>query len=84
MALFAGYTPQLSAVAWSGDPASPTGHPTGQYGRFTVPYWEQSTQRALAGQPVIDFTEPGGAYGRDGTAGARNRAGTTGTGRGGV
>jgi membrane peptidoglycan carboxypeptidase len=75
MALFAGYTPQLSAVVWYGDPAFPFGDPTGQYGRFTVPYWEQSMQHALAGQPAVDFTEPGGAYGRGGAAGAGNRAG---------
>jgi hypothetical protein len=39
-------------------------------------------QHALAGQPAVDFTEPGGAYGRGDAAGAGNRAGTTGTGGG--
>jgi membrane peptidoglycan carboxypeptidase len=56
MALFAGYTPQLSAVVWYGDPSSPFGDPTGQYGEFTAPFWEQSMQHALQGQPAIDFT----------------------------
>jgi membrane peptidoglycan carboxypeptidase len=56
MALFAGYTPQLSAVIWYGDPASPFGDPTGKFGVFTAPFWAQSMQDALQGQPVTDFT----------------------------
>ncbi|HEY1639155.1 MAG TPA: transglycosylase domain-containing protein [Streptosporangiaceae bacterium] len=55
MALFAGYTPQLSAVVWYGDPGSPFGDPTGQFGEYTAPFWEQSMTDALQGQPVIDF-----------------------------
>lgn len=58
MALFAGYTPQLSAVVWYGDPVSPFGDPTGQYGEFTAPFWEQSMTDALRGHPVLNFTAP--------------------------
>jgi membrane carboxypeptidase/penicillin-binding protein len=56
MALFAGYTPQLSAVIWYGDPASPFGDPTGKFGVYTAPFWAQSMQAALQGQPAVSFT----------------------------
>jgi membrane peptidoglycan carboxypeptidase len=62
-ALFAGYTPQLAAEVWFGDPSAPFGNPSGQFGSFTAPYWQRSMLWALAGQRVENFTAPSGAYG---------------------
>jgi membrane peptidoglycan carboxypeptidase len=63
-AWFAGYTPQLAAVVWMGDPASSLHAMTnvggirvfgGTYPAIT---WQKFMATALAGQPIIPFTAP--------------------------
>lgn len=54
-ALFAGYTPDLAAVLWNGDPGAPFGDPVDQYGASLAPLWTSSFQGALAGQPAASF-----------------------------
>jgi penicillin-binding protein 1A len=63
-AWFVGYTPQLVAAVWMGDPAAYT--PMKNVGRFgevfggTYPalIWQQFMTAALKGQPVRKFTAP--------------------------
>jgi membrane peptidoglycan carboxypeptidase len=54
-AVFAGYTPNLAAVLWNGDPSEPFGDPVGEYGASLAPVWVQSFNDALAGQPALNF-----------------------------
>jgi membrane peptidoglycan carboxypeptidase len=54
-AVFAGYTPNLAAVLWNGDPAAPYGDPVNQYGASLAPLWRRSFEGALQGQPAPSF-----------------------------
>ncbi|GLY80986.1 penicillin-binding protein [Actinoallomurus iriomotensis] len=55
-ALFAGYTPDLSAVVWFGDPAAPFGNPSpGVYGSNVGPVWRASMEGALRGTKASSF-----------------------------
>jgi membrane peptidoglycan carboxypeptidase len=62
-ALFAGYTPNLAAVLWNGDPSAPFGDPVNQYGASLAPLWVNSFQGALQGQPAPNFPAPGTVFG---------------------
>jgi membrane peptidoglycan carboxypeptidase len=62
-ALFVGYTPNLCAEVWYGDPDLPISDPVGQFGAYTAPYWNESMEAALQGQPSPDFARPSGDYG---------------------
>jgi membrane peptidoglycan carboxypeptidase len=62
-ALFAGYTPNLAAVVWNGDPGAPFSDPINQYGASLAPLWVNSLQGALQGQPAPNFPAPGTALG---------------------
>lgn len=62
-ALFAGYTPNLAAVLWNGDPGAPFGDPVDQYGASLAPLWVNSFQGALAGQPAPSFPAAGTPFG---------------------
>lgn len=63
-AWFAGYTPQLVAAVWMGDPAAYT--PMRNVGRFGAVYggtypamiWQRFMAAALEGAPVLRFTPP--------------------------
>jgi membrane peptidoglycan carboxypeptidase len=55
-ALFAGYTPNLAAVLWTGNPAAPYGDPVHQYGSSLAPLWVRSFQGALRGEPAPRFS----------------------------
>jgi len=63
-AWFAGYTPQLTAVVWMGDPASATdgmtsvGGVTVFGGTYPAMMWQKFMASALAGQPILPFTAP--------------------------
>jgi membrane peptidoglycan carboxypeptidase len=61
-ALFVGFTPNLSAEVWYGDPAGPEGDPAGQFGSYTAPFWRQSMEQALAGLPAPSFPGAGGNF----------------------
>ncbi|MCW2898646.1 MAG: Peptidoglycan glycosyltransferase [Streptosporangiaceae bacterium] len=54
-AVFAGYTPNLAAVLWTGDPSAPYGDPVNKYGSSLAPLWVRSFQGALSGQPAPSF-----------------------------
>jgi membrane peptidoglycan carboxypeptidase len=64
-ALFAGYTPQLAAAVWMGDPLGkkPLQNVTinGRFfkqvygGSLPAPIWRATMEAALAGVPVVDF-----------------------------
>jgi membrane peptidoglycan carboxypeptidase len=54
-AVFAGYTPDLSAVVWYGDPAAPNGNPAGVYGAAVGPIWRASMEGALRGTKATPF-----------------------------
>ncbi len=64
-ALFAGYTPQLAAAVWMGDPAGRlrlrnvtiNGHfyPQVYGGSLPAPIWAATMRAALTGVPVVDF-----------------------------
>jgi membrane carboxypeptidase/penicillin-binding protein len=62
-ALFAGYTPNLAAVLWNGDPGAPFGDPVNQYGASLAPLWVSSFQGALRRQPALTFPAAGTPYG---------------------
>jgi penicillin-binding protein 1A len=63
-AWFAGYTPQLVAVVWMGDPASSQHAMTDVGGiqvfggTYPAIMWQKFMTSALSGQSVIDFTKP--------------------------
>jgi membrane peptidoglycan carboxypeptidase len=63
-AWFAGYTPQLVAVVWMGDPASSQHAMTSVGGvrvfggTYPAIMWQKFMTSALAGQSVIQFTPP--------------------------
>ena len=67
-ALFAGYTRNMAAVVWRGDPTAPNGDKTGNYGADLVPVWEASLNGALAGVPDPGFPSPSGDYGVGGNS----------------
>jgi membrane peptidoglycan carboxypeptidase len=54
-ALFAGYTPELAAVLWTGDPAAPYGDPVNEFGSSLAPLWRESFENALDGVPATRF-----------------------------
>jgi membrane peptidoglycan carboxypeptidase len=63
-AAFAGYTPDLAAAVWYGDPAAPFGDPSpGVYGANVGPIWQQSMEDALRGTPPSSFHTPVGDFG---------------------
>ena len=63
-AWFAGYTPQLTAVVWMGDPALET--PMKNVGQFRAVYggtypaiiWQKFMSEALKGKPFLAFVKP--------------------------
>jgi membrane peptidoglycan carboxypeptidase len=58
-AVFAGYTPDLAAAVWYGDPAAPWGHRNyGVYGRDVAPIWRASMKGALSGVSPSSFHTP--------------------------
>jgi membrane peptidoglycan carboxypeptidase len=63
-AWFAGYTPQLVAVVWMGDPASSIHAMTNVGGiqvfggTYPAIMWQKFMASALAGQPALPFTAP--------------------------
>jgi membrane peptidoglycan carboxypeptidase len=62
-ALFAGYTPDLAAAVWYGDPAAPFGDPSpGIYGANIGSIWQASMRGALAGTKPSSFHTPVGAF----------------------
>ncbi|WP_329248208.1 transglycosylase domain-containing protein [Actinoallomurus sp. NBC_01490] len=62
-ALFAGYTPDLSAVVWYGDPAAPFGNPSpGVYGSNVGPIWRASMRGALQGTKPSSFHTSVGSF----------------------
>ncbi len=76
-ALFAGYTPQLAAAVWMGDPFGRLKlqdvkingrlyHPGVYGGSLPAPIWRATMGAALAGVPVVDFSaaDPTVARGR--------------------
>lgn len=72
---FAGYTPQLAAAVWVGDPRGGFAYPmkditiNGTYynqvfgGSLPGPIWRQSMQAALAGKPALNFSLQTGQIG---------------------
>jgi membrane peptidoglycan carboxypeptidase len=68
-ALFAGYTPDLAAVVWYGDPAAPFGDPSpGVYGSNVGPIWRASMRGALQGTKPSSFHTSVSAFGSLGQA----------------
>lgn len=61
--MFAGYTTNLAAVLWYGNPDAPFGDPVNAYGASLAPYWVQSMVDALSGTPITDFPDPGNVFG---------------------
>jgi membrane peptidoglycan carboxypeptidase len=61
--MFAGYTTNLAAVLWYGNPDAPFGDPVNAYGASLAPYWVQSMEGALSGTPITDFPNPGSVFG---------------------
>ena len=59
-AVFAGYTPDLAAVVWYGDPAAPNGNPAGVYGAAVGPIWRASMKGALQGTKPTPFAASDG------------------------
>ncbi|MEV5752553.1 transglycosylase domain-containing protein [Actinoallomurus sp. NPDC052308] len=58
-AVFAGYTPDLAAAVWYGDPEAPWGHRNyGVYGRNVAPIWRASMMGALRGTSASSFHTP--------------------------
>ena len=68
-AVFAGYTPNLAAAVAYWDLRGPFDHKVyGIYGAtIPGPIWARSMRYALAGQPVLSFTDPTSTYGDVGT-----------------
>ncbi|MCO5994969.1 penicillin-binding protein [Actinoallomurus rhizosphaericola] len=58
-AVFAGYTPDLAAAVWYGDPEAPWGHRNyGVYGADVAPIWRASMLGALRGTSASSFHTP--------------------------
>lgn len=58
-ALFAGYTPDLAAAVWYGDPSAPFGNPSpGIFGANIGLIWQSSMKKALEGTPPTPFHTP--------------------------
>jgi membrane peptidoglycan carboxypeptidase len=58
-ALFAGYTPDLAAAVWYGDPAAPFGNPSpGIYGANVGAIWQASMRTALKNTKPSSFHTP--------------------------
>jgi membrane peptidoglycan carboxypeptidase len=58
-ALFAGYTPNLAAAVWYGDPAAPWKHNNpGIYGHDIGRIWKASMEGALKGTKPLSFHTP--------------------------
>ena len=63
-ALFAGYTPDLAAAVWYGDPAAPYGNPSpGIYGAQIGRIWQVSMENALRGTKPSSFHTPVNDFG---------------------
>ncbi len=63
-ALFAGYTPDLAAAVWYGDPNAPFGNASpGIYGANIGLIWQQSMEGALHGVPASSFHTPVNDFG---------------------
>jgi membrane peptidoglycan carboxypeptidase len=63
-ALFAGYTPDLAAAVWYGDPAAPFGNPSpGIFGANIGSIWQASMRGALKGTKPSSFHTPVDAFG---------------------
>jgi membrane peptidoglycan carboxypeptidase len=63
-ALFAGYTPDLAAAVWYGDPAAPFGNPSpGIYGANIGSIWQASMRGALNGTKPTSFHIPVNDFG---------------------
>ena len=63
-ALFAGYTPDLAAAVWYGDPAAPYGNPSpGIYGAQIGRIWQASMESALRGTKPSSFHTPVNDFG---------------------
>jgi membrane peptidoglycan carboxypeptidase len=68
-ALFAGYTPDLAAAVWYGDPAAPFGNASpGVYGADIGRIWQSSMQNALRGTKASSFHTPLNDFGNVGQA----------------
>jgi membrane peptidoglycan carboxypeptidase len=61
--MFAGYTTDLAAVLWYGNPDAPFGDPVNAYGASLAPAWARSLVEALNGIPQSDFPDPGNVFG---------------------
>jgi membrane peptidoglycan carboxypeptidase len=58
-ALFAGYTPDLAAAVWYGDPAAPFGNPSpGIFGANIGSIWQASMRNALRNTKPSSFHTP--------------------------
>jgi penicillin-binding protein 1A len=57
-AWFVGYTPQLLSTVWIGFDEKRTLGEKETGGRVAAPIWSRFMQRALAGQPILDFPVP--------------------------
>ncbi|GAB3958077.1 transglycosylase domain-containing protein [Actinoallomurus acanthiterrae] len=58
-AVFAGYTPDLAAAVWYGDPAAPWANRNpGVYGKDVAPIWRSSMNGALRGVSPSSFHTP--------------------------
>ncbi|MCW2946446.1 MAG: Peptidoglycan glycosyltransferase [Actinoallomurus sp.] len=67
-AVFAGYTPDLAAVVWYGDPAAPFGDASpGVYGANVGPIWQASMEGALSGTKASSFQTPLNNFGSQAT-----------------
>ncbi|MCO6007148.1 penicillin-binding protein [Actinoallomurus purpureus] len=63
-AVFAGYTPDLAAAVWFGDPEAPWGNRNyGTYGRDVAPIWRASMEGALQGVKASSFHTPVNDFG---------------------
>ncbi|WP_433178509.1 penicillin-binding protein [Actinoallomurus sp. CA-150999] len=63
-AVFAGYTPDLAAAVWYGDPAAPWANRNyGVYGKDVAPIWRASMNGALSGVRASSFHTPVNDFG---------------------